>query len=239
MSWPAAARNRVLPMIGFFGGGLGLLQFAVDGGEFGGAFGDACSSVSLACFSARSAATLLGDVGICRHEAACRASGLERISMIRCLASIVSAKASSMVRKLRIERLLLLRRHIAASDEDGHDSLQRKADLADGLGQVEQRPEARVPDGQPVGLVEDGDALVHLAERRLQAGRDCIAALPKPRRAAGGFAATCRPSSGTAVKGPAAPRPNRWPCRAIVRLPHEGHVGRFARDRASARGSRS
>ena len=52
--------------------------------------------------------------------------------------------------------------------EVAQDLVERDADLAHLVGQVEQRAVLPVPAGQPEILVEDGDALLHLVERDLQ-----------------------------------------------------------------------
>ena len=61
-----------------------------------------------------------------------------------------------------------LRRDVAALGEVAQDPVERDADLAHLVGQVEQRAILPVPAGQPEILVEDGDALLHLVERDLQ-----------------------------------------------------------------------
>ncbi len=126
-----------------------------------------CSSVSLACFRARSAATRwVMSVKVATMPLSGMA--LERTSMMRSPPPRTSAKGLSRVRKCRTVWLTSPAGNIAALAEDCHDVRQREAHLAGVFRQVEQLPEAAVPDRQVVRAVEDGDALVHLRKRRLQ-----------------------------------------------------------------------
>ncbi len=58
--------------------------------------------------------------------------------------------------------------HVAALRQNADHVGEREPDLSDMFRQIEQRPEAPVPDCQAVRGVEDGNPLFHLGKRRLQ-----------------------------------------------------------------------
>ena len=65
-------------------------------------------------------------------------------------------------------RHALIRADVAALGQKAQDVVERDADLAHLVGQVEQHPVLAVPADQAKIPVEDGDALFHLVERDLQ-----------------------------------------------------------------------
>ena len=94
--------------------------------------------------------------------------GLERSSMVRPLVCSSSCQGlPKLVSRLRIVTRAS-GRDVAALGQVAQDLVERDADLAHLVGQVEQRAVLPVPAGQPEILVEDGDALFHLVERDLQ-----------------------------------------------------------------------
>jgi hypothetical protein len=62
----------------------------------------------------------------------------------------------------------LLGSDVAAFHEQAQDLVERHADLAELVRQVEQRAVLPVPAGEAQIAVEDGDALLHLVERDLE-----------------------------------------------------------------------
>ena len=109
-----------------------------------------------------------------------------------------------------------VRRNVAALGKVAQDAVERDADLAHLVGQVEQRPVLPVPAGQPEIPVEDGDALFHLVERDLQQVAIVLQRLGGVvEQAERILRAICR-GAGTAATGSAAPRTSRrrWPAAA-------------------------
>ena len=64
--------------------------------------------------------------------------------------------------------MLVIRGYLSAFRQIAEDFGDRHADLPHLVGQTEQAAILPVPADQPEVLVEDGDALFHLVERRLQ-----------------------------------------------------------------------
>ena len=149
------------------GAGAGFGQFMVDPGQFAGAFGNALLQRFVRLFQRLVGGDALGDVGEGGDDALVR-HGVGTHLDDRLAA--VQHQRKRFVEGLEVAHHmgLVAHRNVAALGEDGNDVGQRETHLADMFRQVEQAAETPVPDAQPVGTVEDGDALVHLGQRRLQ-----------------------------------------------------------------------
>ena len=156
-----------LAEIGLLREHLRLRQLLVDAGELGGAPRDALFERLVGALQREVGLDPLGDVGIGRDDAAVRhrvgaqlddaAAGLQFHLPGR-------AEGGHAVE----DGDLRVRRDVAAPRQMPQDLVERDADLAHLVGQVEQHAVLPVPAGQAEILVEDGDALLHLVERDLQ-----------------------------------------------------------------------
>ena len=149
------------------GGGARLAEFAVDAGKLGRAFGDALLQRLICLFQRLVGADALGDVGEGGDDALVGHGVGAHLDDP--LAAAEHQRERLVERQEMPHRLAeIAGRDIAALAERGDDIGQGKTDLAGIFRQVQQLPETPVPDRQPVGTVEDGNALVHLRKRRLQ-----------------------------------------------------------------------
>ncbi|MCY1297504.1 hypothetical protein D9M70_469470 [compost metagenome] len=153
--------------IGLFRGRPGFGEFPVHAGELAGAFLDAQFQRLVRLLQRHVGGNALGDVGIGGDDALV---GHGIGSHFDDALAIAKFEQEGLVQRQEVgdQSLFLILADIAALGEDRNDIRERKTHLAGRLRQIEKLAEAPVPDDQVVGVVEDGDALVHLRERGLQ-----------------------------------------------------------------------
>ncbi len=168
---PGGGDEAGLADIGFFGGGIGLCQRFVDACQLRRALRDPFFQRRLGAVEFRFRLNACGDVG----KGECKpfvgqALRLElddnpgfRMSMRRrfqlrheCLDAAIG------------DGLCIARPEHAGMGQVPEDVAQRGADLTEFGRQLEELPKPAVPEGQPQIGVEQGDALRHLIDRRLQ-----------------------------------------------------------------------
>ncbi len=162
-----SGKEAGLADIRLLGGRPCLAQLAVDACEFSRPLGDAQFQRFIRLFERHVGRDALGYVGVGRDDALV---GHGIASDFEDAGAAFEFEQERLVERQEVgdQRLLLILADIPAAGKNRDDVGQRKAHLSGGLGEIQEFAEAAVPDDEIVGVVEDGNALVHLRECRMQ-----------------------------------------------------------------------